>query len=95
MFILGFSTKVTTFFRGLKGVFAKRLMAKNKRFWSLLILLLSVASIRRKLFKTTHIEDVASIQIQKVAIFDSDRKKNQLNSKQVIKILQPITIHFF
>jgi len=38
----------------LKGVFAKnergyRLTAINKRFWSLLILLLSVASIRRKL----------------------------------------------
>ena len=45
----------------LKGVFAKnergyRHTAKNKRFWSLLILLLSVASIRRKLFKTTYAE---------------------------------------
>ena len=45
----------------LKGVFAKnergyRLTAKNKRFWSLLILLLSVASISRKLLKTTHTE---------------------------------------
>ena len=43
----------------LKGVFGKnergyRLTAKNKRFLSLLILLLSVASIRRKLLKTTH-----------------------------------------
>ena len=43
----------------LKGVFTKnergyRFTAKNKRFWSLLILLLSVASIRRKLLKTTH-----------------------------------------
>jgi len=40
-------------------VFAKkysgyRVMAKNIRFWSLLILLLSVASITRKLLKTTH-----------------------------------------
>ena len=46
----------------LKGVFAKNekgfgLTAKNKRFWSLLILLLSVASIRRKLLKTTHTEE--------------------------------------
>ena len=46
----------------LKGVFAKnergyRLNAKNKRFWSLLILLLSVASIRRKLLKTIHTEE--------------------------------------
>ena len=39
----------------------------------LLILLLSVASIRRKLLETTNTENVASIQIQKVAIFDSDR----------------------
>ena len=46
----------------LKGVFVKnergyRLTAKTKRLWSLLILLLSVASIRRKLLKTTHIEE--------------------------------------
>ena len=45
----------------LKGVFAKnvrgyRLSAIKKRFWSLLILLLSVASIRRKLSKTSHTE---------------------------------------
>ena len=31
--------------------------AKNKRFWSLLILILSVASIRRKLLNTTHAEE--------------------------------------
>ena len=30
---------------------------KNKRFWSLLILLLPVASIRKKLLKTTHDEE--------------------------------------
>ena len=45
----------------LKGVFAKnergyRLNAIKKRFLSLLILLLSVASIRRKLLKTSHTE---------------------------------------
>ena len=34
-----------------------RLTAKNNRFRSLLILLLSVASIRRKLLKTTHAEE--------------------------------------
>ena len=43
----------------LKGVFAKnergyRLNAIKKRFRSLLILLLSVASIRKKLLKTTY-----------------------------------------
>jgi len=48
--------------KNLKGVFANnkrgyRLTAKNKRFRSLLILLLSVASIRRKLFKTTKTEE--------------------------------------
>ena len=47
----------------LKGVFAKtergyyRLTAKNNRFWSLLILLLSVVSIRRTLLKTTNTEE--------------------------------------
>ena len=45
----------------LKGVFAKnergyRLNAIKKRFWSLLVLLLSVASKRRKLLKTSHTE---------------------------------------
>ena len=45
-----------------KGVFAKnkrgyRLNAIKKRFRSLLILLLSVASIRRKLLKTTNTEE--------------------------------------
>ena len=32
-------------------------MAKNKRFWSLLILLLSVEFKMRKLLKTTHAEE--------------------------------------
>ena len=30
-----------------------------------------------------------------VAMFDSDRKKKQFNSKQIIQILQPIIIEFF
>ena len=35
----------------------------------------NVASIRRKLLKTTHAEErIASIQIQKVATFNSDSK---------------------
>ena len=46
----------------LKGVFAKnergyRLNAIKKRILSLLILLLSVAFIRRKLLKTSHTEE--------------------------------------
>ena len=57
-----FNLKNTCFELVLKGVYAKnkrgyRLTAKNKRFWSLLILLLSVASRRRKLLKTTHTEE--------------------------------------
>jgi len=40
-------------------------------------------------------KNLAFIQIQKVAIFDSDRKKNQFNSKQIIQILQPIIIDVF
>ena len=48
----------------LKRVFAKnergyRRNVKNKHFWSLLILLLSVASIRRKMLKTTHTEELS------------------------------------
>ena len=47
----------------LKGVFAKnergyRLNALKKRFWWLLILLLSVALIKRKLLKTTYTEEL-------------------------------------
>ena len=34
-----------------------RLTAKNKRFWSLLILLLSVASLMRKLLKMAYTEE--------------------------------------
>ena len=58
------------FILGLKGVFAKniswyRLSAKNNRFWSLLILLPSV-----NLEKIVILNNVASKQIQKVAIYD-------------------------
>ena len=65
----------------LKGVFAKNvrgytLNAIKKRFWSLLILLLSIASIRRKLLKTINSEERSVIQIQKdAATFNSDRKQ--------------------
>ena len=63
----------------LKGVFVKnergyRRNAKNMRFWSLLILLLSVASIRRNLLKTIHTEEWSAHKIQKVVTFNSDRK---------------------
>ena len=61
----------------LMGVFTKnereyRFTSKNFLWGLLLILLLSVGSIRRKLLKTNH------IQIQKVAILYSDRMKINL-----------------
>ena len=76
-----YSLWVTTKNLTLKELFVKnekgyRLKAKNKRILSLLILLISVASIRRKLLKTTHTEERTSIQILKVAIFDTDLKKS-------------------
>ena len=40
-------------------------------------------------------KNVASIQIQKVAIYDSYRKKINLISKQIIQILQPKVIKYF
>ena len=36
---------------------------------------------------------MASIQIEKIATYDLDRK-NQFNSKQIIQILQPIVINY-
>ena len=77
------------FFKTLKGVLTKnkrgftaknergcRLKSKNNRFRSLLLILpLSVASMRRKMLKTTYTEEgsVTTIQSQKVAIYNSDR----------------------
>jgi len=65
----------------LKGVFAKNemgymLTAKNYRWFSLLILPLSVGSIRRKLLKTTHTEEHGVHTILEVAILV--KKKNNL-----------------
>ena len=69
--------KTTTLCKYLKGVFAKnergyRLTAEYCQWRSLLILLLSVASIKRKLLKTTHTNSESS----KVATFESDLKKS-------------------
>ena len=69
--------KTTTLCKYLKGVFTKnergnRLTAEYYRRRSLLILLLSVASIKRKLLKTTHTNSESS----KVATFESDLKKS-------------------
>ena len=69
--------------RYLKGVFAKnkrgdRFMAKNNRFLSLLILLLSVASKRSKMLKTILTsQNVASIQIMKYELYTNALKNNR------------------
>ena len=60
-----------------------RLTAKNTRFSSLLILLLSFASIKRKLLKRRIMKNVASIQIQKDA--------NLQYTSQMVK--NPVQIH--
>ena len=56
-------------FKTFKGVFAKNergYIKILKRFWSLLILLLSVASIRRKLLKTTNTEERCPYKFRKM-----------------------------
>ena len=62
-------------------------LSKNVCCRLLQILLLSVASIRRKLLKMTHTEEQSVHTNKKVAIFDSDRRKMNL-----IQILQCIII---
>ena len=78
----------------LKGVFAKnyrgyRLTAKKYRWWSLLILLLSFASIRRKLLKRIILKKVTSTQIQKVAKFNLDCKKINLIPNKSFRYYNP------
>ena len=84
----------------LKGVLAKnergyRRNAKNKRFRSLLILLLSVASIRRKLLKTVQTEERSANTNSEICIIQLGSENNQFNSKQIIQILQPIIFDYF
>ena len=79
----------------LKWVFTKiergcTLSAKNYRWWSLLILLLFVASIRRKLLKATHTEE-RSVHINSDScniLRYSTIKKINLIRKKIIQILQ-------
>ena len=73
----------------LKGVFAKnergyRHTAKNKRFWSLLILVLSVTSIRRKLFITTHDKERSVHTNSESCNIQLGSQNNLLKSKQII-----------
>ena len=72
-----------------------RLTTKINHLLSLLILRLSVASLRRKLLKTSYTEE-RSVHINlKVAIYDSNSKINQFDFKQIIQILQPKVIEYF
>ena len=63
--------------------------------WLLLILLLFVVSLRRKLLKRLTPKNEASIQIQKVAIFYSDRKKINLIPQKNHSFIAGITIEYF
>ena len=59
--------------------------SKNyKRFWSLLILLLSVAYIRRKWLKTTHTEE--EVAIRDVKVFFSFLKNDRFVIRNATKI---------
>ena len=70
------------------------LTAKNKRFLSLLILLLSVASIV-KLLKTTHTEKRSVHKNSESCDIRLGSQRNQFNFKQIIQILQPEIIDYF
>ncbi len=68
------NSRLSNGFWFLKGVFAKnergyRFNAIKKRFWSLLILLLSVASIRRKLLKLLSMNKISIIFSLKIQYF--------------------------
>ena len=84
----------------LKGVFAKNergywVTSKNIRWWLQLILLLSVASIKRKMFKTTHTEEHSVYTIAESSNIWLGSEKNQSNFRQIIQKLQPVINDFF
>ena len=62
--------------------------------WSLLILLLPVASIRRKLLKTTITEERRVHTSSERCNFQHGSSTNQFNFKQIIQILHPIVIDY-
>ena len=72
-----------------------RLTSKNIRRWSLLILLLSVASTRKKLLKTTHTEEPRVHTNSESCNIRLRSKIYQFNSKQIIQILQPFLLQDF
>ena len=82
----------------LKGVFAKNergYRLTSKIFDGDLILLLSVASIKRKLLKTTHTEERSVHTNSESCNIQLGSWNNQFNSKQIIQILQTIIFGYF
>ena len=78
--------EMTEMFKHLKGVFTKnergyRRNAIKKRFWSPLILLLAVASIRRKLLKTTGFSNILKKYENVVFIFKNPRNRHKCFQK--------------
>ena len=70
-----------------------RLMAINKRFWSLLILLLLVTSIRRKLIKTTYTKKRRVHKNLESCKFNSDRKIINLNPNKLFRYNNNFSTH--
>jgi len=61
----------------------------------IIILLLSVASMRRNLLKTTHTKERSVHTNSETCNIRLGSQKNQFNSKQIIQILQPLIIDNF
>ena len=68
-----------------------RLRAINNRFLIASNLTSICCIYKEKLKRTSHIEKY--IQIEKIETYD--RKKNQVNVKQIIQILNPIIVDYF
>ena len=71
------------------------LRRKTSAFDPFLILLLSVASIRRKLLKTTHTEEHSVHTNSESCNIQLRFQTNQFYFKQIIQILRPIVIDYF
>ena len=72
-----------------------RLTAKNYRWWLQLILLLSVASKRRKLVKTTHTKERSVITKSEICNFRLDRKRIILSPNKSFRYYNPYNHRFF
>ena len=75
-----------------------KLMSKNYRWWSLPILLHFVASIGENFKKRIIPREERSVHTNSESYnirLGSSKNQNQVNSKQIIQILQPIIIDNF